>query len=149
MKRKILPIGTVVIVHTAVDNPVNYRIGLKPLTEINLNPPVMGQIVGGTYLAVGEYHIPSYSSDSYLEDDAPYIAVDKMVFVYLVRLGFTNKPVKVLPKEVIKYQPFGFDFLFELPFRKAQKVKWSEKDRAYLRDIMKSVSRDSKGRWLK
>lgn len=150
MKRKVLPIGTTVIVHTVVDNPVNYRTGVKPLTEIKLNPPVMGQIVGGTYLAVGEYHKPTYSSYNYLDDDdQAYVVVDKMVFVYLVRLGFTNKPIKVLPEEVIKYHPFGFDSLFELPFRKSQKVKWSEKDRAYLRDVMKSVPRDSKGRWLK
>lgn len=149
MKRKVLPIGTVVIVHTAVDNPVNYRTGLKPLAEIKLNPPVMGQIVGGTYIAVGKYYSPTYSSYDYLDDDGAYVIVDEMVFVYLVRLGFTNKPIKVLPKNIEVNYFIPLKNFSPIPYRKAQKVKWGEKDRAYLRDVMKSVPRDSKGRWLK
>lgn len=149
MKRKVIPIGTTVIVHTAVDNPNNYVSMYKPITEIKFDPPVIGKIVGGTYMATGEYHPASYYQSGWGDDGDPaYIAVDKMVFVYLVRLGFTNKPIKVLPKDVIDYYPFN-SFLFVLPFRKAKNVKWNKKDRTYLREIMKDVPRDSKGRWVK
>ena len=68
-----------------------------------------------------------------------------VVFVYLVRLGFTNKPIKVLPEDVRVVPMEGFP----IPFRKNKKVEWDKRSKDELRQIMSTVLRDAKGRWLK
>jgi hypothetical protein len=142
MKKTFLPIGTGVVVYKKVDNPTDYRTGLKSLKVTNLDLPVDGQIVGGTYMALGKYNAGSYHPSSY---GPAYVSVDSMIFVYLVRLGFTNKPIKV------RFEDLQIDNIYphSLPFRYAKKYEWTEKDKQFMRDMMKGAPRDSKGRWIK
>ena len=144
MKRKFLSIGTLVEAYqTAYPFYTNKKeriIGLNKLKN-----PVVGVIVGATYIIEGSYH-GGYSP--FGEDDPPYLIENKRHFVYLVRQGLTNKPLKVFPKDIsIIIFPAAEEC--DIPFLYQKKYKWTDLDKDMLRKYMKDISRDSKGRWIK
>lgn len=146
MKKEFLPIGTVVRVYKTAyafyTNKNERVIGLNRLKN-----PVIGVIVGATHIVEGSYHEeknPSYFEGEYYP---PYLIEDKRHFVYLVRQGLLNKPLKVLPKDISSVVSLAFTS--HIPFLYQKKYPFSEVDRELLRAIMKDIPRDSKGRWMK
>jgi len=87
MNKKFLPIGTIVSVHATVEGVSDYQNGKRTISRDDLNPSKTGQICGGTYIIEGK-HYPGYYN--YFDGGAlGYIVAENVVFVYLVRFGFT------------------------------------------------------------
>ena len=149
MKKGFLTIGTMVQVFKEAD--VEYIEYGKKSEKVIFTRPLLdnttGIIVGGTYLCEGEGHYgeghygKSYSFDG--DYDPSYLSVSKKVFVYLVRKGFINKAMKVLPEDLIPV------LSSDVPFFYSNRPSISEKDRRFLRHLMSTIPRDAKGRWLK
>lgn len=110
-----------------------------------LEKPIIGQIVGARMKFLGQYKSGGY-------DDQAHLAVSGSVIVWLVRDGYLNKPYEVLEEDVSYYRLLDIRLIHKstpvLPWRKTN-MTWTESDKADLREIMKDVPRDSKGRWLK
>jgi len=125
-----------------VDASVEFRNG-KPTRREHSN--MVGQIVGVALRCHGERKKETYNWGEYGEDYQPaYLDITETEYVWLVRLGMTNKPFEALNDDVE-----GCWGKRELPFRYSTKVKWTEADKQELRDIMIGVPRDAKGRWIK
>ena len=141
--KNFIPLGTPVIFGEHCE-PGYTKENERVIFKKKLDTDKIGVIVGGTFIVEGK----GVRSSSAYDDYSPgYIYDIKKVFVYLVRLGFTNKALKVLPKDISAHYPFN-DY-YPAPWLCAERYKWTEKDKECQRDIMKSVPRDSKGRWLK
>jgi hypothetical protein len=159
MKTKYFPIGTSLVVTKKMVikyvRNITQNYYRRTLIPELLPKEEIGQVVGGTYIQEGkvvsehEGHLFDGNDyqPSYLDTEKTnfvHLDTEKTNFVYLVRLGFTNKPIMVLPEYAKRA-----DYLSFIPFRFRKKYEWSQKDREIQRDEMKSVKRDSKGRWVK
>jgi hypothetical protein len=104
IKNNHLPIGTHVIIHRIAktsrsgDMKIFHTIPVGAFGGQNPNERsgISGVIVGGTYLYEGELQY---------EDEGEFlipqgILISSSRFVYLVRGGFTNRPIKVLPEDL-------------------------------------------------
>lgn len=140
MKKEFFPIGTVVNVYKEAFVEYFDKNKRKVIFKDCL-PPVVGVIVGGTYICEGTGHYGR-------EYDPSYLSVSKKVFVYLVRKGFINKPMKVLPQDLI-FTFTSVRTLDNFPFFYSNQPPYSEKDKRFLRHLMSTIPRDAKGRWLK
>lgn len=114
----------------AQTSPVEYRIGdwvrcdqvaalhldhpsehYRTVVGRALTQPLVGQVVGAAYVYEGwysPYQPPQYRGD--LGDSEPEPAVftpEARVLVWEVRLGMTNRPVRVLPEHMTKLAPRG------------------------------------------
>jgi len=159
--KKFYPIGTVVKVKSVITMGYIESVGntQKKIERVIIkepeiiNKPFTGIIVGGAYVMEGEVGIGGhYDSDTHYAPEPNYLIVSKTLFVYLVRRGFTNKPLMVLPKDLNFENPllaFYSSYSPRIPFRFSRKTERSEENKARLREDMKSVPRDAKGRWRK
>ena len=95
-------------------------------------PTRTGIVVGWRWLSNG---IGNYDS----EDGNCYTATES-VFAIEVKRGMMNKVDLVLPESLVFFQPFPFHIPDRIPIM-------SDKDKQWLSNEMKSVPRDSKGRW--
>ena len=100
-----------------------------------------GYIVGGSYLKEGDIMNNGY------EEGISFKAT-KTVFVYKVLPGFTNKPIFVLPEQIV------YKHIQDNPVRcRFRAVAWTDKDREMLSEYMKTEMgdwpRDAKGRWVR
>ena len=141
-KKDLLTIGTVVRVHKisfsehVYDKQSHHNADLvikkiKPRYEL-------GIVVGGTYLRPGKVSY-SYEDGNYFTSKGP------SPFVYLVRPAYTMKPMKVMPEDLEVYlEPLEKDHI--IPFS-GSAFQWDRNAREELAEIMKTVSRDEKGRW--
>lgn len=139
MKRKFLPIGTKVRVFKEAH--VEYVDKKERVIFTERLVDATGAIVGGTYLCEGTGHYGGGVYDGAYEPS--YLSVSKKVFVYLVRKGFINKAMKVLPEDLTPI------LLTDTPFFYSNRPPISERDRRFLRHLMSTIPRDAKGRWLK
>lgn len=139
VKREYLAVGTQVNVERCVikhDSPN----GKRTMMFEEFKSPVFGIIVGGTFFHEGttEY------ADVYCFN------VEKKTFVYLVRTGFINKALKVLPRDVAVSKTIIYMHNHHLiPYFQHGRRPWREQEKEDMREEMKSVPRDSKGRWMK
>lgn len=110
--------------------------------------PVIGQVVGGTFMCEG-------TVESYFEDYGGPLGLDgggtvtefkasKRVFVYLIREGFLNRELRALPEQVEKCEAPKHG----LP-RMLTGFHWDDEAREQMREIAKDAPRDSKGRFIK
>jgi hypothetical protein len=83
---------------------LKYRKVIKRIEQ-----PICGQIVGGARRAIGRYWPQSGNPEDGPEQ--AQLSVDKLVFVYLVREGFLNKPREVLPEDITDHVPFDHHYL--------------------------------------
>lgn len=93
-----LPIGTYVSFNQSVRSTFK-RLNTKGMSYIPHNcPPLEGIITGGSYICLGEVIEDKKNSCSTGFRDR--LIVKEKVFVYLVRIGYMNKPFKVLPESI-------------------------------------------------
>ena len=104
------------------------------------------QICGATERRTGKYN--SGSSDAYWDPEAQssYLEIDKVVPVWFVRRGMTNKPLMVLNSDI---EPWSLDPSLKLPWRWANRPPWSQEDRDFVRQEVQSAPRDKNGRFVK
>ena len=95
-------------------------------------PTRTGVVVGWRWLSNG---IGIYDGDG----ENCYTATESL-FAIEVKRGMMNKVDLVLPESLVFFQPFPFHIPDRIPIM-------SDKDKQWLSNEMKSVPRDSKGRW--
>jgi hypothetical protein len=86
------------------------------------------------------------------QDDGNYYSATQSVFAIEIKRGMLNKVDLVLPESLsLRFKPDSYAndqvkrIYEEFPDRI---TTWSDKDKGSLRDQMKNVPRDSKGRWI-
>jgi len=95
-----LPIGTYVSFNQSVQSTFK-RLNTKGLSYTPHNcPPLEGIIVGGSYICLGE--VVEDKKNSHNTGFRDRLIIKEKVFVYLVRIGYMNKPFKVLPEAIAK-----------------------------------------------
>lgn len=103
---------------------------------------IYGQITGGHYKQIGKVWPssggPTFFGEDY-EYEPAYLEVQGTIFLYEVRIGFTNSPILVLPCDTFEGINTG-----KVPFRK---VNISEEDRKYQSKQSKTWPRDANGRF--
>ncbi len=102
---------------------------------------IIGQVVGGAFRQVGEYH--GMSGDSEDGPDPAYLAIEEAVFVYLVREGFLNRPLEVLPEDLRSADP-----LKRLPRLKSRQPVIDDRYRELMRQAAREMPR-ANGRFSK
>ena len=133
--KEFLPIGTYVKCSGKVKIDKNYTKRNILLVQCF----VEGFIVGGSYLKEGTI------THNYEEGD--YFTPTKAIFAYRVIRGFINKPIFVLPEQIV-YNHFP-ENPGTCPFIAQDQPPWSERDKLFLREEMKDWPRDERGRWIK
>jgi len=94
-----LPIGTYVSFNQSVQSTFK-RLNTKGISYAPHNcPPLEGIITGGSYICLGE--VIKDKENSWRTGFRDRLIVKEKVFVYLVRIGYMNKPFKVLPENII------------------------------------------------
>jgi len=112
------------------------------LNRTELKEPLFGQIVGIKKLQEGKIHMSwGYSADNY---EPGYLFDIKTKFFWKVRLGLLNKSIYVKPEDLEKT-----DEEIKIPVLYTKQPVWTEKDKEFLRETMKDIPRDKKGRWVK
>ena len=122
----------------------------KKLFRKEFDKTKVGIITGGKYVFEGKYIEPRYHGSYYGDDySQAYLESPKGIFVYLVRFGFTNKEIMILPIDADTYTwHYVPTAKFKFPFRNVESF-WDQKAKDEMRDIMKNFPRDKKGRWVK
>lgn len=93
-----LPIGTYVSFNQSVRSAYR-QLNIKRISYISHNcPPLEGIIIGGSYICLGE--VIEDKENSWRTGFRDRLIVKEKVFVYLVRIGYMNKPFKVLPESI-------------------------------------------------
>jgi len=138
-------IGEHVIVKAKMIRSKDY--GRKKITweRFPYETPIHGQVVGMTHKKSGTY-VPGNSCSTWDGEEyaSGYLTDTTLHSFWLVRFGMFNLPVVVEDSDLepaLEYK--------ELPTLHLIPCKWSEANRKQLRDIMRNVPRDSKGRWIK
>lgn len=110
-----------------------------------LKEPRVGMVVGYRTVYDGKIHPGSGGSYDNPEDYTPaWFEVEGKIPVILVSFWPTYKPVLVKPENI------GFTILVpDNSQYHPTSYKWKDKDKEYLRDIMRAMPRDEKGRWKK
>lgn len=73
-------------------------------------------------------------------DSGYYFDTTGSITVWLVKFGLAGLEHKVLPQDLVLRKP-----LKKFPI---SSQRWSDRDKQMMREIMISVSRDAKGRWI-
>ena len=111
------------------------------MKRIEFKNNVQGIIIGLKRFYLGEIKNESYYCKDYLE-------ISGSELLYEVKTGWLNKVIYVHEQDIIRgsqiYPKLNFPILY-----KYYPCIMSEKYRKELSDIMKTVPRDSKGRWIK
>lgn len=108
-----------------------------------------GQIVGATYKKTGHLECGYHSYDG--EYEPAYFSPNKTVFVWKVVRGITNKPLYVLPEDVVSIEfnnLWDMNSFPELPFRWTNN-NWPEDAKKSWSEEISAVPRDLKGRFVK
>ena len=121
--------------------------------QIIRNPMVRtGQVCGAKRRMLGQYKggetKQNYYGGSYdyeTDYEQPYLNIKGSIVVWLIRIGYLNKPVEVLEEDI---QRIVMEPKRDLPWLYINSLPWSESDKKELRDIMKDHPRDKKGRWM-
>jgi len=113
-----LPIGTYISFNQSIRT--TYKQGnIKVLSyEPHNCPPLEGIIIGGSYICLGE--VIEDKKNSWRTGFRDRLIVKEKVFVYLVKIGYINKPFKVLPENInilnsIKGYYYNEDILIMYP----------------------------------
>lgn len=107
---------------------------------------IVGQVVGGRTRPLGEFRNRySYGTEDGYEEVPSYLEVKSTVFVYLVREGFTNRPIEVLQEDLVKCEPPKRG----LPMRKSVQPAIDDKYRQLLSEFAKEMDRTPNGRFAK
>ena len=111
IKKDFLPIGLRVTIHKEAHSLHNG----DNISTFTIRCNKTGQIVGGSYLREGvlEFENNYENENTYCKG----IRATSQKFVYLIREGFTNKPIKAFPEDI---STNTIQSLFEryIPFRK-------------------------------
>ena len=107
--------------------------------------PFTGWIVGARKKHLGEYSPRTWSYDG--EEDPAYLSIDKVVWVWLVRVGIVNKEVEVLDEDL---QPTeNYDWPPTVPWMVVHREPIPDGVRAIMKQEAKEAKRDSNGRFIK
>ena len=108
-----------------------------------------GQICGAKRRFLGKISNPSYYSG-----DQAYLTVKGSILVWLVRIGYLNKPIEVFEEDIELIFPMILRDMDKLlfiepgtPWFYRDDPFWTERDKEDLRKYMKDHPRDEKGRW--
>lgn len=146
-KKDALKFGTLVEI-TAIAVPHYNFDNKRVITSVKINEGVRkGIIIGGKRLQEG--HVEHDYCEGF--DEGTFFVSEKSIFVYLVSFGFMNKPAFVFPEDIrvicnadnfsyLNYYPIEYKYPYFNSY-------YDDKARKELRDAMKTVPRDSKGRW--
>lgn len=105
-----------------------------------------GKIVGLKRFYLGT--LESYGTYDYTEaPNSRYLKVEKTVVCLKVVRGMFNKPVYVLEGDIRPAEKCTACTKFPALYQ--DKHVWTERDKQDLREYMKDVPRDSRGRWVK
>ena len=128
---------------------------------------LMGKIVTVKQLYKYKKESPrSYAENGYrkwyaqdIEPRAGWVVGYRYVYDGKIINGYENgnvwKPTKAIPVLMVTYwptmkpEPVPMDAVTEGGVPHAEIYKWNERDKQTLRDTMKYVTRDEKGRWMK
>lgn len=115
-----------------------------------LTIPWICQITGAKYKQLGEYSPQEGSMIGYYGNEPEFIpaflSVKETVFCYTVKQGLLNKDYLVLPDNIKLLE----DQNRTLPIKyTGEKVEWTEAWKEVLRNEVKTMPRDTKGRWIK
>ena len=143
-----MEIGNWVIV-TATSQMTYISDGRRIIQRNPCNPPLLAMVTGGCKRHTGVYTEGSgYRGGWDLEPgepDPPYLRDDKEHFFWLVRPGLLNKELLVLPDDLAVTPVFLGQ---KLPRLHVTQFPYSEENRQALRDAVKDVRRDKRGRFL-
>jgi hypothetical protein len=143
-KKEMIPFGKLVRISSAVEiqkgrcYPRTTWYTYRSVKSYNLQEPLVGVLIGGRYIQEGE--------TSWDSDEGATFTHRKTMFVYLVQIGYMNKPLMVLPEQVY-LEPLDdpIDQNFKLPYF----YKYiSKEDRKYLSQGAKDQERDKRGRFV-
>jgi len=117
-------------------------------TPVILKEPRIGMVVGYRTVYDGEIHPGSNQSGFSFDIDysPPWFEVTGQIEVLLVCFWPRYKPVLVKSEDA---DPNIVTTLEVTDNLHPTIYPWREKDKTYLRDIMKDMPRDTKGRWMK
>jgi len=136
--KNFIDIGTYVRCNGRVKNNYVYDTYDRKIEKITCK--IKGYIIGGTYLKEGTL-IRGY-------EEGNSFHTTKTVFVYKVVPGFINKPILVLPEQILPNQVTKFPSACKF---KASHLSEIERNKlsSYMKTIMKDWPRNKKGQWIK
>ena len=105
----------------------------------------VGKIAGATYRRIGEGvkgSAPSYPD--YDVDYPAYLKNPNAILVWQIKIGMINKSIEALTENIL-FISSDTDDMENIPWSKQH--LWTEKEKECLRNEMKNVPRDAKGRW--
>ena len=110
-----------------------------------LEKPRVGMVVGYRTVYEGKIEGGGYC-DGYHDDyEPPYFLPTKSIKVLLVCFWPTYNPVLVMPEDANSNIMTAREVTVNL---RPTFHKWTERDRKVQREIMKSVPRNAKGKWM-
>ena len=111
---------------------------------IILGKPRVGMVVGYRTVYDGKIH-PGRQGYEY-DCDPPYFEVTGKIQVLLVCFWPRYKPVLVKPEDAVLITCASIEVTNNLH---PTICPWSDKDKAWLREVARDMPRDEKGRWLR
>ena len=145
MKKKegkdFLPIGTWVMFNKRVEAVQRSHGRNRDFVEVFMAAydAHVGQIVGATYLRRG------YTDGGGYDESLYFVSKGKPLFVYLVRVGFLNKPLWILPERVDEIEPREMPYMFQA-IHPLTRDQMSRDMKAINREGL--LPRDEKGRFV-
>lgn len=124
------------LIRVAVDRPRGLVVGARYVFE--------GIIKSQDNLLFSALSIDSMEPDQ--EDRESYLEVSNSQWIWLVRFGLLNKPVMVLPADLVKHNIFQDR---KLPILDQRHAPCSDLERRILSAQAKGQHRDSKGKFIK
>ena len=140
MKRKIdlnineYKIGDWVKIKNKVEVGYFDDISLREAKIFSLKKSIIGQIVGIKKFLIGKR--------KFYECEPAYLYDTKNVYLWEIKQGLLNKSIYAYPSDIETTEPLN-----KLPLFYTRARVWTSKDREFLREDMKGVPRDKKGRW--
>jgi len=113
---------------------------------IKLKEPRVGMVVGYRTVYEGKIREGGYDDGYYQDNYEPScFVVEKSIKVLLVCFWPTYNPVLVMPEDANSNIMTAREVTVNL---RPTFHKWTERDRKVQREIMKSVPRNAKGKWM-
>ncbi|KKL87127.1 hypothetical protein LCGC14_1937800 [marine sediment metagenome] len=119
--------------------------GGRTIESQKLSNPIHGQIVGATRRQEGSLRDWNENIEYFNPKPEWYLSVSETKLVWQIRRGILNKPIEAFEEDIELHvgRSDGLLNIHRYP------VQYSEAYRKDMREYMKNVPRDSKGRWLK
>jgi hypothetical protein len=122
----------------------------KKIIATTVEPtPLWGRIVGIKKFFTGTYNGCKQTLDCHwlcpdVEYEDPYLTNIKTVYLWEIKLGLLNKPILALPENITR----AIGVLDgDIPVFYSERTEWTKESKNRLRDEIKDIPRDEKGRW--